>query len=66
VYSGSAILKKSSVKYNSNLERDKGWKALNDAGFYGIRMVSVDENWSAMRFRNVKFIKSTSARFPKP
>jgi hypothetical protein len=32
---------------------------LNDSGFHEIRMVSIDEDWSAMRFRNVKFIKST-------
>jgi hypothetical protein len=57
--------KKSSKKYASNLERDKGWKALNEAGFYGIRMVSVDDDWSAMRFRNIRFIKSKSDRFPK-
>ncbi|MCU0455071.1 MAG: hypothetical protein MUE74_02120 [Bacteroidales bacterium] len=57
--------KKTSKKYKSNLERDRGWKALNDAGFYGIRMVSVDDDWSAMRFRNIRFIKSTSDRFPK-
>ncbi len=57
--------KKSSNNYSSNLERDKGWKALNEAGFYGIRMVSVDDDWSAMRFRNIRFIKSKSERFPK-
>jgi hypothetical protein len=57
--------KKGSVKSSSGLERDKGWKALNDAGFYGIRMVSVDDDWSAMRFRNIRFIKSKSDRFPK-
>ena len=56
--------KKSSKKYSSELERDRGWKTLNDLGFYGIRMVAVDENWSAMRFRNIKYIKSTSGRFP--
>jgi hypothetical protein len=58
--------KKTSKKYKSDLERDKGWKALNDAGFHGIRMVSVDDDWSAMRFRNIRFIKSASGRFPKP
>jgi len=58
--------KKTSKKMKSDLERDKGWKALNDSGFFGIRMVSVDDDWSAMRFRNSRFIKSTSARFPKP
>ena len=56
--------KKSSKKYASELERDRGWKILNDLGFYGIRMVAVNEDWSAMRFRNVKYIKSTSGRYP--
>ncbi|MDQ1296972.1 MAG: hypothetical protein QG611_951 [Bacteroidota bacterium] len=55
--------KKISKRYSSDLERDKGWKVLNDAGFHGVRMVSVDDDWSAMRFRNAKFIKSTSGRF---
>jgi len=57
--------KKTSKKMKSDLERDKGWKALNDSGFFGIRMVSVDDDWSAMRFRNSRFIKSSSGRFPK-
>jgi hypothetical protein len=57
--------KKSSKKYSSSLERDKGWKVLNEAGFYGIRMVSVDDDWSALRFRNIRFIKSKSDRFTK-
>jgi len=56
--------KKSSKKYASELERDRGWKILNDLGFYGIRMVAVNEDWSAMRFRNAKYIKSTSGRYP--
>ena len=50
--------KKNSKKYSSDLERDRGWKALNEFGFYGIRMVAIDDDWSAMRFRNVKYIKS--------
>jgi hypothetical protein len=57
--------KKTSKKYTSNLERDHGWKALNDAGFHGIKMVAIDDDWSAMRFRNIKFIKSTSGRSGK-
>jgi hypothetical protein len=56
--------KKSSRKYKSDLTRDNGWKPLNDCGLYGIRMVSIDDDWSAMRFRNIKYIKSTSGRFP--
>jgi hypothetical protein len=57
--------KKSSELYTSGPERDRGWNALNDLGFHGIRMVAIDENWSALRFRNIKYIKSTSKRFKK-
>lgn len=55
--------KKTSKKYNSDIDRDHGWKVLNDSGLYGIRLVALDENWSAFRFRNKKYIKSTSDRF---
>ena len=55
--------KKTSRKYSSDIDRDHGWEALNNAGLHGIRMVSIDENWSALRFRNAKFIKSTSKKF---
>lgn len=55
--------KKSSKKYKSDLDRDHGWKSLNDSGLHGIRMVTIDEDWSALRFRNVKYIKSTHGRF---
>jgi hypothetical protein len=57
--------KKTSKNYFSEIDRDHGWKVLNDLDFYGIRMVSIDDDWSAMRFRNKKYIKSTSERFEK-
>jgi hypothetical protein len=57
--------KKSSKKFKSDLERDRGWKPLNDLSFHGIRMVAIDDDWSAMRFRNIKFIRSASGRFNK-
>jgi hypothetical protein len=55
--------KKSSKKYKSDIDRDHGWKLLNDSGLNGIRMVTIDEDWSAMRFRNIKYIKSKHGRF---
>lgn len=55
--------KKTAKKYASDIDRDHGWNVLHDHGFYGIRMVSVDDNWSALRFRHKKYIKATSARF---
>jgi hypothetical protein len=57
--------KKTSRNYNSDIDRDHGWKALNDADFHGIRLVAIDNDWSALRFRNSKFIKSTSEKFKK-
>ena len=57
--------KKSSKLFCADIDRDHGWQRLNDAGFHGIRIVSIDYDWSAMRFRNLKFIKSTSGRFAK-
>ena len=57
--------KKTSKKFTSDIDREHGWKILNDSGFHGIRMVALDDDWSAMRFRNIKYIKSTSGRFTK-
>jgi hypothetical protein len=57
--------KKSSKLFRADIDRDHGWQRLNDAGFHGIRMVSIDNDWSAIRFRNLKFIKSSSGRFAK-
>jgi hypothetical protein len=55
--------KKTSKKCSSGIDRDHGWKALNDLEFFGTRMVTIDDDWSAMRFRNIKYIKSISERF---
>jgi hypothetical protein len=57
--------KKSSKKYKSNIDRDHGWQSLNNSGLHGVRMISIDEDWSALRFRNVRYIKSSSGRFSK-
>jgi hypothetical protein len=53
-----AYPKGSSKKYKSGINRDSGWKVLGDAGFEPVRMVAIDEDWSAVRFRRVKFIKA--------
>ncbi|HDZ41438.1 MAG TPA: hypothetical protein ENH59_07170 [Bacteroidetes bacterium] len=52
-----AYPKKSSSKYKSDISRDKGWGLLNSYGFGPVRQVSIDEDWTALRFRNVRFIK---------
>jgi len=57
--------RKTSKNFSSDIDRDHGWKTLNESGFHGIRMVAIDEDWSAMRFRNIKYIKSTAGRITK-
>jgi hypothetical protein len=54
--------KKTSKKFKSDIDRDHGWKLLNDSGLRGIRLVAIDKDWSALRFRNKKYIKSTSGK----
>ena len=56
--------RKNSKKQSADLKLNKNWKILNNLGFYEIRMVAIDNEWSAMRFRNIKFIKSKSANYP--
>lgn len=59
-----AYPKGSSKRYRSELSRDAGWQVLGDLGFEGVRLVAIDEDWSALRFRRAGFIKSMK-RDPK-
>jgi hypothetical protein len=53
-----AYPKGTSKKYKCDFNRDTGWAALGAAGFESVRMVAIDEDWSALRFRRVEFIQS--------
>ena len=53
-----AYPKKSSTKYVCEFNRDSGWPSMGEAGFEPVRMVAIDEDWSAVRFRRADFIKS--------
>jgi hypothetical protein len=50
--------KGTSRRYKCTLNRDSGWSVLGESGFEAVRQVAVDEDWSALRFRRVEFIKS--------
>ncbi|MBU2426191.1 MAG: hypothetical protein KKA56_04880 [Gammaproteobacteria bacterium] len=59
---GDAVLwivypKGTSKKYRCEFNRDSGWPILGAAGFEPVRMVAIDEDWSALRFRRVEYIK---------
>lgn len=53
-----AYPKGSSKKYKSQINRDNGWNVLGQEGFEPVRMVAIDEDWSAVRFRRAGFIKT--------
>jgi hypothetical protein len=57
-----AYPKKSSKNYKSDISRDDGWQPLGDLGYEPVRQVSIDDDWSALRFRNVKNIKKMRRR----
>ena len=62
---GDALLwfaypKGTSKKYQCDFNRDTGWRVLKSAGFDTVRAVAIDEDWSALRFRRVEFIKPTT------
>ena len=58
---GDALLwfaypKKSSRRYSCDFNRDRGWDVIRSKGYDSVRMVAVDEDWSALRFRRVEYI----------
>jgi len=53
-----AYPKKSSKMYAGQIDRDHGWKPLQDLGFEPVRQVALDEDWSALRFRRRIYIKN--------
>ena len=54
--------KGTSRNYQCDFNRDTGWQIMGDYGLEGVRMVAVDQDWSALRFRKVAFIKTMKRR----
>ncbi|WP_052475930.1 YdeI/OmpD-associated family protein [Cohnella kolymensis] len=42
---------KGTSKIKTDLNRDRGWETVASAGWEGVALVSVNDTWSAMRFR---------------
>lgn len=58
-----AYPKGTSKKYKCDFNRDTGWQILGSLGFEPVRMVAIDEDWSALRFRRVEHIKKMTRSF---
>lgn len=46
-------------KKNSGINRDRGWDTVEESGFRRVSQVAIDEEWSALRFRNSKYVRSS-------
>ncbi len=53
-----AYPKGTSKKYTCDFNRDTGWNSLRAAGFDSVRAIAIDEDWTALRFRRVEYIKA--------
>lgn len=58
-----AYPKGTSKKYTCEFNRDNGWAELGKLGFEPVRMVAIDEDWSALRFRKAENIKTMTRSF---
>jgi hypothetical protein len=58
-----AYPKGTSKKFKCDFNRDTGWAVLGERGFEPVRMVAIDDDWSALRFRRVEFIKKMTRSF---
>lgn len=58
-----AYPKQSSKRYTCEFNRDTGWGLLGKLGFEPVRQVSIDEDWTALRFRQAAYIKKMSRNF---
>jgi len=50
--------RKGDAAKKSGLSRDEGWSALADANWRPVRLISIDEVWTGLRFKPVELVKS--------
>lgn len=54
--------KGTSKNYTCDFNRDTGWALLGKLNYEPVRQVAIDDDWSALRFRKVEFIKKITRR----
>jgi hypothetical protein len=62
---GDAVLwfaypKGTSKRYTCEFNRDAGWGVIRAAGFDSVRMVAIDQDWCALRFRRLEYVKNAN------
>lgn len=54
-----AYPKKTSKRYAADITRDDGWQPMHDLGYRPVSLVSLDDDWSALRFRPTDVVKAS-------
>lgn len=54
--------KMTSKNYKCDFNRDSGWTSLGKYNLEPVRQVAIDDDFSALRFRKVEFIKTITRR----
>jgi hypothetical protein len=57
-----AYQKGGASKDTSGVNRDRGWDTVEESGFKRVSQVAIDEEWSALRFRNSKHVSSSKGK----
>lgn len=53
-----AYPKGTSKRFKSEVNRDKSWACVGQLGFEPVRQISIDTDWTALRFRRAEYIKT--------
>jgi hypothetical protein len=61
-----AYPKGTSKNYTCEFNRATGWAILGEQGFEPVRQIAIDEDWSALRFRRVEFIRTMKRKTLPP
>lgn len=54
---------KKSGKIKTDISRDAGWDVVEQEGFMGVTLISIDETWSCLRLRKASEIKKITRKF---
>jgi hypothetical protein len=52
---------KQSARVKTDITRDRGWEPVTTAGLRPVTQIAIDETWSALRWRPVELVKSTTS-----
>lgn len=57
-----AYPKQTSRRYTCDFNRDTGWSMLGEYKLEPVRQIAINEDWSALRFRKIEYIKNFTRR----